>query len=124
VGGLFLQILVWIVLGLLGGFLFAKKGYSPRTGIIVGVLFGPLGLLISLFIPYTAEGRRMREEERRDRDELRLSRQNKTCPKCGCQHSVVNRFCPSCMYEYPMENRPEHVISLPGIRDDSATERA
>ncbi len=91
----------WILFGLAGGFIAARKGYSPTLGIILGVICGPLGLLCGLGLPMTEEGRRVRELERSVAADLKEARQNKTCPKCGCVHSVVNNFCPSCMFQYP-----------------------
>lgn len=100
-GAIALRVIGWVAFGLAGGFIAARKGYSPMLGIIGGVLFGPCGLFIGLLLPRTADGRRQYDDEDQMEAELRAARDNKTCPQCACQHSVVNRFCPSCMFRYP-----------------------
>jgi hypothetical protein len=87
-------------LGFVGAYVFAKKGYRPGVGALIGVLFGPLGLLASLLIPRTSAAIDDAKEGRRLNDELAAARKQKRCPECGCSHSVINQFCPSCMHKY------------------------
>lgn len=99
-GAIALRVFGWIAFGLVGGFIAARKGYSPTLGVVGGVLFGPCGLLVGMLLPRTAQGRHQRDDDDRWQADLRAARDNKTCPQCGCQHSVGNRFCPSCMFRY------------------------
>lgn len=39
------QILVWCALGYAGGWIAARKEYSPRVGVIFGILFAPVALV-------------------------------------------------------------------------------
>jgi hypothetical protein len=100
-GRLALRLLLWVLFGLAGGYIAARKGYSPKIGIIFGVLLGPCGLFVAQYLPRTAEGRLQQEEEDRLDRELHAARVQKTCPQCGCVHSAINAYCPACMYHYP-----------------------
>ena len=93
--------LAWIAMGYLGGSLAAQKGYSPTLGVILGSVIGPTGLIVALLLPMTEEGYRQRELEVDVAKGLKIARTNRSCPQCQCTHSVVNRFCPSCMFQYP-----------------------
>jgi hypothetical protein len=101
-----LQLLIWWCLGFLGGSLAARKGYSPIVGIVLALACGPFGLMIALILPRTQYGRELKSFENQLEADLRVARKNKTCPTCGCVHSQINRFCPSCMYRYPLEESP------------------
>ncbi len=88
------------VFALAGGFLWARKGYNPAFGVVLCALTGPIGLTLSLFLPRTSEAREASDEEHILKLDLKKARQNKTCPDCNCEHSVVNNFCPACMHRY------------------------
>ncbi len=94
------RVFLWVVFGLSGGLIAAKKGYSPTLGIILGAIFGPFAILVGLILPRTKEARAMWEDEVRIMAELKAARKNKKCPHCGAIHSVVNQFCPSCIHDY------------------------
>src|SRR5262245_61295720 len=49
-------IALWIVLGIVGGRIFARKGYPPLVGVLLGIGGGPFGLLVALSAPYTRAG--------------------------------------------------------------------
>ncbi len=95
-----LPIIGWIVFGFAGAYIFAKKGYRPLVGAMVGVFLGPCGLVVSLLIPRTTAAAQDAEESERLNQELIAARKQKQCPKCGCTHSAINAFCPSCMHQY------------------------
>ena len=87
---------LWIVLGLLGGFIAAHKGYQPVIGILVGIIFGPLGLVVAALLPATEEGRRQSELERETQIEIAQSRATKPCPQCGRENAATTPICPRC----------------------------
>jgi len=93
-------ILIWVVLGLLGGYIFAQKGYPPTLGIIVGVLVGPIGIAVAAVLPRTKERRTQMEMERETKLELQATQQTHTCPKCGRENSAATRICPRCECRY------------------------
>lgn len=99
-GYLVFRLLCWIAFGLAGGYIFARKGYSPTHGVIVGALFGPCALFVSALCPRTAAALEEDDEANRLKRELVVARAQKPCPKCGCTHSVINQFCPRCMHRY------------------------
>ena len=103
---LVIQVLCWVAFGLAGGYIWSRKGYSPPHGVIIGVLTGPLGLLVSALCPQTAAALEEDEDEERLKRELIAARKQKTCPKCGCSHSVINEFCPHCMHRYSDSRDP------------------
>ncbi len=92
--------LVWCACGFAGGWIAAKKGYSARSGILVGIFAGPLGLLVAALLPRTREGREQAELERQARVEAREYKQQKTCPECGRGLSLVARVCPRCEHRF------------------------
>ena len=55
-------ILVWVVLGLIGGYIYSRKGRSAVVGFLGGFILGPIGLILALLTrsnlkkcPYCAE---------------------------------------------------------------------
>lgn len=91
---------IWVTTGFVGGVIAARRGYPPVIGIIVGTVGGPLCLAAALLLPRTTDKRLQLERERKMSENLKTARKQKTCPECGCTHSVVNNFCPSCMHRY------------------------
>ena len=52
---LVVRVLIWCVLGYVGGRIAARKGYPPKSGMAVGVLFGPIGLVAAAVLPRTRQ---------------------------------------------------------------------
>lgn len=102
-------VISWLVSGLIGGCVAAGKGYPAVAGVILAFLIGPLVLLIALFLPTTSRVLGISESGSNIDAELKAARVQKSCPKCGTVHSVVNKFCPSCMYPYPDTGPPSLV---------------
>jgi uncharacterized membrane protein YtjA (UPF0391 family) len=100
---------LWSVsMWLLASLIASRKGFSVGLSggfaAVAGVLFPPvaiLQLIVMAIRPRTAEAVRLAAEELQIAERLRLAREDKTCPQCETRHSVVNRFCPSCMFRYP-----------------------
>jgi hypothetical protein len=95
-----LQVLIWCALGYAGGCIAAHKGYSPRTGAIVTVILGPIGLIVYAVLPPTKEGREQAELERQQRLEAAEFSQRKNCPDCGREVSVRAPVCPRCEHRF------------------------
>jgi len=91
---------LWIIIGLVGGRIMARKGYPPLLGVLIGIVAGPFGLLIGLTMPRTASGQRMSEQEHEIQKELAVSRQTRPCPDCGRESAMSSRFCPRCNYRF------------------------
>jgi|SRR4051812_29131441 hypothetical protein len=90
----------YAVLGLIGGWIAAHKGYPPVWGIIAGVAFGPLALVVAACLPQTAEARDRARAQAQTEHDLAISRQLQPCPRCGRENSVVTRICPQCDYRF------------------------
>ncbi len=90
-----LNILLWIGFGYLGGKFAAKKGYSPTYGVVLGVCFGPLWLLIALFLPKTGAAIEQDQFEK----ELAAAPKIANCPGCGKQIPYGSKVCPECEYQ-------------------------
>ncbi len=91
-------ILIWIGLGLLGGYIAAHKGYPPLLGILAGIFAGPTGLIVAALLPRTRAGDEQAAMELETQIELSETRKTQACPKCGRQNSVNTRACPRCEY--------------------------
>jgi hypothetical protein len=98
---LFISILVWLVTGYFGGYIFAHKGYSPRWGIVWGVVLGPLGLGIAALLPATAEARERAIAESATRQVLWQANQRQVCPSCTRENSGITKICPRCGHRFP-----------------------
>jgi hypothetical protein len=90
----------WIVLGLAGGYIFAHKGLSPKWGIIYGILLGPIGLVLALCFPATAEARARQAEEHIAQHDMHLAAQTKICPQCRRENSGLTKICPRCNFRF------------------------
>jgi len=95
-----IQIAIWILLGIVGGTILARKGYSPNLGIAIGVFLGPLGLLVAALIPATSEAHRQATLRRETDAELSAAAKTHPCPNCGRHNSVATRVCPRCEYRF------------------------
>jgi hypothetical protein len=60
----------YAVLGLIGGYIAAHKGYPPVWGILAGILIGPVALVIALCLPATSEAREQAALQRKTGEEL------------------------------------------------------
>lgn len=97
----FYGIIPWVVLGYLGGLVFAKKGYPPKAGIILGILLGPIGLLLFLLLPMTDSGMHQANLDAQIESEQRINATLKDCPECNRSVGFASRFCPRCNYRFP-----------------------
>jgi hypothetical protein len=97
---LLIQIFIWGMLGYVGGTIAARKGYPPIWGVILGILLGPIGLLVGLLLPLTQSGREQAELER----EINLDRVHekrlKPCPQCGRDVAFTCLVCPRCDHRF------------------------
>jgi hypothetical protein len=91
-----IQIAIWIVLGVIGGTILARKGYSPVLGVALGILCGPVGLIVAAVLPWTKEGDIQRELREETDAELLAASQTRPCPNCGRENSVATLICPRC----------------------------
>jgi hypothetical protein len=90
----------WLVLGVTGGTIFARKGYSPIAGILAGILFGPIGLIVSLCLPTTTAGDEIAKRNREIECEMKAARASRPCPNFGRENAVTSRFCARCDYRF------------------------
>ena len=82
----FVCILGWIVCALVGAALASEKGRGSH-GFLLGLLFGPIGIVIALLLPSRAAGRR--------------NQGTKNCPYCGTAMAVADMECPNCRRSQP-----------------------
>lgn len=94
------SIVIWCILGYVGGWLFAQKGYPPKIGIVIGVVFGPCMLAICLLLPKTREGVLQEQLEREIDLENVHQNQTKRCPECDRELGFSARICPRCGFRF------------------------
>jgi hypothetical protein len=109
---MFPSVVAWIVFGLIGGYVFAHKGFSPTWGIVCGVVLGPIGLVVAACLPATADERARRVEEANSRQDLARASQLQLCPQCRRENSVVTRICPRCGCRFD-ERGVSSIVSSP-----------
>jgi len=91
---------VWIGLGMLGGYIFAWKGYSPKIGIVIGVIFGPFVLALCALLPMSKAGRDQRDLERLIASGVPTDQ----CPNCGRETPLDIDVCPRCEFNLSEPN--------------------
>lgn len=93
-------IALWLILGYIGGWIFAKKGYYPMLGIAIGILLGPIALAVCAVLPRTREGREQAFFDREiDLENAELLK-SKRCPKCDRELGNSARVCPRCDHRF------------------------
>ncbi|NPV67104.1 MAG: zinc ribbon domain-containing protein [Anaerolineae bacterium] len=80
-------IVVWLLFGLIAGYINQSKGNPFATGCLLGVLLGPIGLLIALI-----SGRNEEELERRGV----VVGQTRHCPYCAELVKAEAKVCKHC----------------------------
>lgn len=83
------RILIWCALGYAGGWIAARKGYPPFLGAVVGVLIGPIGLVVGALLPRTKEGREQAKLDRELAVEAAALNKRQNCPSCGREQKYV-----------------------------------
>jgi hypothetical protein len=95
------MILTWLLLGGVGGYIVAWKGYPPVLGIIIGIVVGPIGLVAALLLPSTRQGREFRKQHHDTKVDLLYSSRTRPCPRCRRLNSITTTICPRCEYRFP-----------------------
>jgi hypothetical protein len=75
----------WIACGLIGGALASEKGRGS-DGLLLGFLFGPIGIVIALLLPPKAVAHKQG---------------TKHCPYCATAIDVSEMKCPNCRRSQP-----------------------
>lgn len=91
---------MWCALGYAGGWIAARKGYPPRLGIVLAIIFGPIALVFCALLPATKEGREQLELEREIRADNAEFAVRRNCPKCGREVSARAPACPRCDHRF------------------------
>lgn len=90
----FYDLILGIGCALVCGFLMARKGRSPHVGVALGLLLGPIGLIIVALLRTTESGKALQETEMQIASEDVLS--TRPCPICGRINSIRTLVCPHC----------------------------
>ena len=96
IGIVYLALWLWLLLGYVGGWIFAKKGYPPKLGIVIGIFLGPMAIALCAVLPRTREGREQAALEREINLENAKNIGSKRCPKCDRELGISARVCPRC----------------------------
>ena len=101
-------LIVWLVFGGLAAWIMSERGNSGCGGFALGMLLGPIGVLIALLIP-KSDAKRVAEirKEAALRDEARRGQgggpwsvpghgQASQCKRCGAHFAPTAKFCSAC----------------------------
>jgi hypothetical protein len=80
--------IIWIAIGFVAALIARNKGNNSCLGMIVGLLLGPIGLLIVFFLPDNELGK------------LKRSGNTKQCPNCAEYVKPEARVCKHCGYSF------------------------
>ena len=91
----------WVICGGVAAFVADSRGANPGLGFLAGVLLGPLGIVIAMFMGSDAD---------RARKQV-ASGSKKACPRCAETVQRAALVCKHCGHEFPAEQRKE--LALP-----------
>jgi hypothetical protein len=74
-----IYLILWLLCGIAAAAIYRDKNRSGLVGLFVGVIFGPIGLILALLTP-----------------RVPVPSASKICPKCGTSAAWTARVCPKC----------------------------
>jgi hypothetical protein len=92
-----IAILIWLGMGIIAGVIGSNRGDNGCGWFILGVLLGPIGILLAFF----AKGKDQREIEKARKGR---SKKMKICPKCAEPVQKMASVCKHCGHEFSLES--------------------
>lgn len=88
-------LVIWLLFGGAAAWIMGERGNSGCGGFALGMLLGPIGILIAILIPKSHD---KRIEEIRREESLRdqASRMASPCQHCGAPLAPTAKYCSAC----------------------------
>lgn len=86
-------LVVWIICGLIAGYIYKSKGRSYGVGCIAGFLLGPIGIILALVSSKSDTGIQKQNQQREAK--LVASGEMKRCPHCA---EIIRSDAKVCRY--------------------------
>lgn len=102
-----LWLILWFLCGLVAGAIYKSKGRDVAAAFLVGLIFGPIGVLLAALTPT--------DKAAQERNAV-VSGEMKRCPKCAelVRHNAqVCRFCQHT-FEAPASLAPGEIVKILG----------
>ena len=85
-------VVLWIVCGVIAAVIVSDKGGNGVIGFLVGVLFGPLGIVAAFFLG----------DEKAKEAQMVAAGESRKCPRCAELVKSDALVCRHCGHEFPV----------------------